>query len=128
MGRQELDNARINDVIWTPYDDYPDIGDETAEDREYGLHVFETALYRTYLIDGHICEGYMSDYVLQQFRLHHGISADLLQWERREKRERREKKYDNWGYELRYEIDMWMNHLDYFCQADKDMCTGKLTQ
>ncbi|ERM97355.1 hypothetical protein AMTR_s00073p00177110 [Amborella trichopoda] len=37
--RQELDNAQINDVIWTPYEVYLDIGEESADDRDYGLRV-----------------------------------------------------------------------------------------
>ncbi|ERM98785.1 hypothetical protein AMTR_s00093p00053320 [Amborella trichopoda] len=48
-------------VIWTPYDDYSDLGEETEEDKDYGLIVHQTTLCRTYLICGHICEGYMPD-------------------------------------------------------------------
>ncbi|ERN00388.1 hypothetical protein AMTR_s00104p00133950 [Amborella trichopoda] len=60
-GLQELDNVQINDVIWTPYDDYPNIGEETAAGRDYELRICQIALCRTYLICGHICEGYMPD-------------------------------------------------------------------
>ncbi|ERN16289.1 hypothetical protein AMTR_s00063p00188450 [Amborella trichopoda] len=84
-------------VIWTPHDDYPDIGQEPAKDRDYGLLVRQTALYRTYLICRHICEGYMPDRVLRQFGLHQGIPVSPLQWARRE---RRGKMTDNWKMSL----------------------------
>ncbi|ERN10759.1 hypothetical protein AMTR_s00027p00193830 [Amborella trichopoda] len=86
--RQETDNARINDVIWTLYNDYPDHGNETEEDKDYDIIVRQTALCHIYLICGHICEGYMPDRVLWQFQLHQWISADPSQWERRERRAR----------------------------------------
>ncbi|ERN07553.1 hypothetical protein AMTR_s00154p00068320 [Amborella trichopoda] len=103
-------------VIWTTYDDYPDIGEETVKDKDYVLRVRQTALCCTYLICGHIYKMYMPDHVLRQFGLHQGILTNPLQWERRE---RRGKRYDNWGDELRDEIDMWTNRLDYICQVLK---------
>ncbi|ERN06816.1 hypothetical protein AMTR_s00005p00212150 [Amborella trichopoda] len=112
-------------VIWTPYDDYPNLGEQTEEDRDYGLIVCQIALCRTYLICRHICEGYMSDRVLRQLELHQRILADSLQCERRE---RRGKRSDNLVDELGAEIDTWTNKLDYICQADEDMFNGKPTQ
>ncbi|ERN19209.1 hypothetical protein AMTR_s00061p00190500 [Amborella trichopoda] len=67
-------------------------GDET-EDTNYGLLVQQTALYRTYLICEHICEGYLPVRVLQQCGLHQGTSDDHLQWERRK---RNGKRPENW--------------------------------
>ncbi|ERN03659.1 hypothetical protein AMTR_s00144p00056560 [Amborella trichopoda] len=76
-------------VIWTPYDDYHDLGEETEEDKDYDLIVHQITLCRKYPICGNICEGYIPNRVLRQLGLHQGILADPLQWERRERKRKR---------------------------------------
>ncbi|ERN16437.1 hypothetical protein AMTR_s00052p00172250 [Amborella trichopoda] len=96
-------------------------GEKTAEDREYGLHIRQTALCRTYLICGHICEESMPDRVLRQFGLHQGIRRYPLQ---RERREIRGKMIDNSGDELKAEIDMSTNRLEDISHATELLREG----
>ncbi|ERN09344.1 hypothetical protein AMTR_s00162p00035640 [Amborella trichopoda] len=105
-------------VSWTPYEDEPDIGEEDEHDQAYVREVCATRLCRTYLIFGHVCEGYMPDHILLQFRFRQLILVAPLQWQRREKHGQNP---ESWASELQTDITLWERRLKNMCQGGGDM-------